>query len=227
MQSRSLTEHSTHSSPLSDFNESQYGTPGTKLTEFSPEDVRNDQTQLSCRTVQTPQPPAFVLGPNLSPANPFTSYEPSDEPDPFISTEQLEHNRPGQKLSATAASFKPLARTSGQHAKDALGSCSVSDTTREIPGGAPIVASLCYSVSNQCGTDRFKEVSPHPLTDALPNDPLDSSKRCAAALPLTQDMSSAPLKHGSSGSNGTRYMQITGVNRLFGVDNLNRALKVW
>ena len=227
MQSRSVTEDSTHSSPLSESNESHYGTPGTKLTEFSPEDGRNDQTQLPCRTVQTPQPPAFVLKPNLSPANPYTRSEPSDEPDPFTSTEQLEHNKPGQKLSATAASFRPLALASSPHAKDTLGLRNVSATTWRESSGTPIVASSCYSFSHQSGTDEPKNISSSPLTDALPNDSRNPSKRSNTALPPTQDMSAAPLKHGFPGDSGTRYMQITGVDKIVGVDNLNRALKVW
>ena len=107
--------HSATSSPSSADVESHHGTPGTKLTDFSPEDFRGEPKTLTANSIQVNLPPTFALqgvpiklSPNgkarvatLAVQDPFTSIPiPSTAPDPSSVA--------APKLSPTAATFMPL-----------------------------------------------------------------------------------------------------------------------
>ena len=107
--------HSTTSSPSSADVESHHGTPGTKLTDFSPEDFRGEPKTLAANNIQVNLPPTFALqgvpvklSPNgkahvatLAVQDPFTSIPiPCTVPDPS--------SVGAAKLSPTAATFMPL-----------------------------------------------------------------------------------------------------------------------
>ncbi len=112
----SLSCHHPSGSPNSSEDiESHHGTPETKLTAFSPEDVRLQPRVGEYKTVRSNLPPAFALG------------QPQDHSgstvgagntlafscqDPFITNSSASYRtsspRPQPKLSAGASSFTPL-----------------------------------------------------------------------------------------------------------------------
>ena len=94
---------SANSSPTSN------GTPGTKLTEFSPEDFRSD-AKLPHEVARAVQPPAFALQ-GLEEAVTVVHQGPSvlvaGLQDPFTST-PASSKIEGTRLSPRATTFKPL-----------------------------------------------------------------------------------------------------------------------
>ena len=107
--------HSATSSPSSTDVESHHGTPGTKLTDFSPEDYRGEPKPLTANSITVNLPPTFALrgvpvklSPNgearvatLAVQDPFTST-------PILSAVPDPSGVAAPKLSPTAATFMPL-----------------------------------------------------------------------------------------------------------------------
>lgn len=103
------------SSPnTSDDAESHRGSPDTKLTVFSPEDVSMVKKTTAGEDVDNDGPPAFTIRSNNSKCSPKgrASFKTSDSQDPFITVVGLTTGsrncgeRP--KLSPTASSFTPF-----------------------------------------------------------------------------------------------------------------------
>ena len=94
--------------------ESHHGTPGTKLTDFSPEDFRGDSKIVSNDKTKPNHPPAFTLQGvplKFSPDGKSPNLTSSGAQDPFTATTNTRkaggNAAAGIKLSPTAASFKP------------------------------------------------------------------------------------------------------------------------
>ena len=110
---------SASSSPSSVDIESHHGTPGTKLTEFSPEDCRAEPKSVTAGGMKVNLPPTFALQGvpmKLSPNGKARSAIQGAQ-DPFTSnTSNVGMADPGAvtgpKLSPTAATFTPLQPTS-------------------------------------------------------------------------------------------------------------------
>ncbi|MCJ1396505.1 hypothetical protein MMC18_009396 [Xylographa bjoerkii] len=101
-------------SPSSGGAESHHCTPGTKLTEFSPEEFRGEPTTGYNGNTKCNHPPAFALqGVSLkfSPHNKALNFTPLGTQDPFtVTSSALKVNAnatTGVKLSPIAAAFKP------------------------------------------------------------------------------------------------------------------------
>lgn len=95
--------------------ESQHGTPETKLTAFSPEDVRLQPRLAEFRTVRSNLPPAFALGQSQDHLYPTLGANTTVTfgcPDPFVNNASTAYgscsSTPRPRLSPDASSFTPL-----------------------------------------------------------------------------------------------------------------------
>ncbi|MCJ1294659.1 hypothetical protein MMC34_006217 [Xylographa carneopallida] len=101
-------------SPSSGGAESHHGTPGTKLTDFSPEDFRGQSRMVYNGNSKTNHPPAFTLQGvplKFSPHSKAPNLSPMGTQDPFTVTsstlQAIGNTVSGIKLSPTAVAFKP------------------------------------------------------------------------------------------------------------------------
>ena len=231
MYTQSKVENSVDSSPQSDENDSHYGTPGTRLTEFSPEDLRNDQKSRSCTDMQNPQPPAFALKANSNPlCSLFKVGKPSGS-DPFTSVKQRSQSGrtdSSQRLSAKAASFKPLtfSVTSASHGcPDARTAPNVVGKAQSATFHNPTFSHINASYTGHTGhNSRYDQTSSEASCVGGILLPLNT-------LPFQGSQpvkSPSPMSPNYNFSNGgkTRYLQINGVSRALGIDKMNHAFKV-
>lgn len=108
--------HHTSGSPNSSEEiESRHGSPETKLTAFSPEDVRLQPRVGEYKAVRSNLPPAFALGQpqdHSSSINGAGNIDPFGCQDPFITNSSTVYRarspRPQPRLSPGASSFTPL-----------------------------------------------------------------------------------------------------------------------
>ena len=112
------------SSPSSRDAESHAGTPDTKLTTFSPEDIRSGPRVTANSGIKVNLPPPFTLQ-NVPPrahANGRSLRLAASAQDPFTSSSSVlatnKNTIDGLRLSPTALSFTPLASTKSQTAKN-------------------------------------------------------------------------------------------------------------
>ena len=104
---------SFYSSPSSEENETFHGTPATKLTDFSPEEVRVDAGQITNTNGEIHNPPLFALPGVQSPKTLETgrcSNLGAVNQDPFrsdVSSPTVCQPATPAKLSATAQTFQP------------------------------------------------------------------------------------------------------------------------
>ena len=112
MADRTSSDLYSSSSPSSGGVESRRGTPGTKVTEFSPEDVRNE---LKAESTKNNCPPAFALQGvplKFSPIAKAGHTRNFESQDPFTTTSNVltvvANHTAGIKLSPTAAEFEPI-----------------------------------------------------------------------------------------------------------------------
>ncbi|KAL9044105.1 MAG: hypothetical protein Q9214_002734 [Letrouitia sp. 1 TL-2023] len=108
--------HGISSSPNSaQGTDSRHGTPETKLTAFSPEDLRTDQKPTNHHTLRSNLPPVFSLSAVPAKASPKGKASHSDvtpqQHDPFVTTKTgltaYSTSEP-PKLSPTASAFTPM-----------------------------------------------------------------------------------------------------------------------
>ncbi|KAL9613748.1 MAG: hypothetical protein Q9167_001762 [Letrouitia subvulpina] len=108
--------HGISSSPNSaQGTDSRHGTPETKLTAFSPEDLRTDQKPTNRITLRSDLPPVFSLSAVPAKASPKGKASHSDvspqQHDPFVTTKaELTAYSTSEppKLSPTASAFTPM-----------------------------------------------------------------------------------------------------------------------
>lgn len=107
--------HTSGSTNSSEEIESQHGSPETKLTAFSPEDVRLKTRLAEYKTVRSNLPPAFALGqPQDHPGstNGVVNIDHFGSQDPFVTNSGAVYRpcspRPQPRLSPDASSFTPL-----------------------------------------------------------------------------------------------------------------------
>ena len=229
---QSKLEKSVDSSPQSDGNDSHYGTPGTRLTEFSPEDLRNEQKQRSCTNVQSPQPPAFALKakPNSS-CSSFRVEKPSGS-DPFTSVKQKGHSGrtdSSQRLSAKAASFKPLnfsVTSAGCGSSNAHTTVNTIGEVQKAPSHNPAFSPTDGSCTGHPGYDtrHNQKSSDTSFTGGvlLPLNRLSSH----GLQPATSQSPVPPVTYDFSNGGKSRYLQINGVSKALGIDRMNHAFKV-
>ena len=112
MANRTSSDLCSPSSQSSGGVESRRGTPGTKATEFSPEDSRNE---LKAESIKNNYPPAFALQGvplKFSPNTKAGHTRIIGSHDPFTTTSNVltvvANHTAGIKLSPTAAAFEPL-----------------------------------------------------------------------------------------------------------------------
>ena len=229
MYMQSKLEKSVDSSPQSDGNDSHYGTPGTRLTEFSPEDIRNEQKQRSCSDVQSPQPPAFAL--KAKPGSSCSSFkvEKPSGSDPFTSVKQRGHSGrtdSSQRLSAKAASFKPLnfsVTSVGHGSSNAHTTVNTIGEVQKAPSHSPAVSPINAHCIGHTGHD-----SRHDQKSS------DASSMGSVLLPLNRlsfhglhpATSQSAVAYDFSNGEKTRYLQINGVSKALGIDRMNHAFKV-
>ena len=126
---------SVHSSPSSQDNYSNDDTPGTKLTDFSPECSRDDKTTIVSAAGEVVHPPSFTL-PDIATADspkgqqgiPLTS----GVHDPFtVGPRPLkgQGSHVSARLSPTAATFMPLRATPARFRKGSLSSIWLQPTS--------------------------------------------------------------------------------------------------
>lgn len=94
--------------------ESPHGTPATKLSPFSPDQVLEDLKQVNQGIVRARVPPSFVLArdqSNFGPKGKIGNSIASGSQDPFLSVPNLSSNTQssgdGSKLSPVASTFTP------------------------------------------------------------------------------------------------------------------------
>lgn len=112
----SVSYHHTSGSPNSSEEiESRHGTPETKLTAFSPEDVRLQPRDGEYETVRSNLPPAFTLGQPQDHSGSTVEAGKTvafGSQDPFITNPSTVYRtcspRPQPRLSPDACSFTPL-----------------------------------------------------------------------------------------------------------------------
>jgi hypothetical protein len=104
-------ERGSSSSPSSGGVESNHGTPGTKVTEFSPEETRCEPKIDHKSSIKINNPPAFTLQSISAQVGTTSKGSAMGIQDPFTtSSNGLSVNasvNSGPKLSPTAATFKP------------------------------------------------------------------------------------------------------------------------
>lgn len=107
--------HTSASTNSSEEIESRHGSPETKLTAFSPEDVRLQPRLGEYKTVRSNLPPAFALGQSQDHSgltNGVSNINPFGSQDPFITDSSAAYRsrspRPQPRLSPGASSFTPL-----------------------------------------------------------------------------------------------------------------------
>ena len=228
MQRWPLVEDSTFSSPQSNGSDSHRGTPGTKLTEFSPEVSRNKQAQRPCSGTQLSQPPAFALGTQGGLSSSSFKITKPNEPDPFTSGKVGPHAtriQPGQKLSARAASFKPLASGTTQGYQ----SIHNRGLSTELIHGKPAQPYPAFA-SGDAGDGENTNIPPgrynlHPSLATSVTFPQVGSQ-ATQLLQLANNAGPTPLADEFSGNRSTRYLRIAGIPPSIGVEGLNNAIKV-
>ena len=213
-------EDSMYSSPLSSGSGSHRGTPGTILTEFSPQLTRSQQVQRSCSNSRFRQPPAFALSNEGSEHTPAETINKHEELDPFTSAERVSCTtlvRSNRKLSATAATFQPSAVSFPSYQANFSEEIVRSSMKLESQDTEAIV------VPNRHRSDIVVDPSPsrHPYgafsssSDVLLDAPTPYAYSTGQALPARR----------FSGA-GTRYLQISGIPASIGIEQLNDSLKV-
>ena len=223
---------SVNSSPQSDGNDSHYGTPGTKLTEFSPEDVRSEQKLRPGNDFRTPQPPAFALRAKSGSTTPLFKVEKPIGPDPFTSLKhgsQMGSPFNGPRLSAKAASFKPQTFNVDSKGCGIAGVYAEIRATREGESAATPVTSF-----EQMNTSPLVDTGSYFQRDRSSNGSssiggilLPPSESPVSGIPSLDSLALAPSFTNDFSSNGnTRYLRITGVDNTLGVDKLNTAFQV-
>lgn len=115
MMNSASCHHTSGSTNSSEEIESQHDSPETKLTAFSPEDVRLQPRLGEYKTVRSNLPPAFALGqPQDHPGstNGVGDMNPFGCQDPFVTNSGAVYRprspRPPPRLSPGASSFTPL-----------------------------------------------------------------------------------------------------------------------
>ena len=115
MMNSATGRHTSGSTNSSEEIESQHGSPETKLTAFSPEDVRLQPRLGEYKTGRSNLPPAFALGqPQDRPSsiNGPVNVNPYGSQDPFVTNSGAVYRsrspRPQPRLSPGASSFTPL-----------------------------------------------------------------------------------------------------------------------
>lgn len=104
--------HTSGSTNSSEEIESQHGSPETKLTAFSPEDVRLKTRLGEYKTVRSNLPPAFALGQSQDHPGSIVNIDSFGSQDPFVANSGVVYRprspRPQPRLSPGASSFTPL-----------------------------------------------------------------------------------------------------------------------
>lgn len=222
-------EDSRHSSPQTQRSGSHGGTPGTKLTEFSPEDDRIEQKQRSGGSGQTPFPPAFSLKAEPGPGRLRFNSE-SKGLDPFTSIDfgdQTAETKPRQKLSAKAAAFMPLTSATNlfTHGNLCFGTCT-GLTHKRRPQAFETASMAGPNLAlNGDNEEAIRGKSSDTLTStsgAALLHSTESDSHCLQGI----NFGPAPLGHQFSNNGNARYLQITGVSQALGVEELNNAFKV-
>lgn len=201
--------------------ESHHGTPATKLSPFSPDEIREDPKVIGQGIVRSKVPPAFVL--TLAQSN-FNSHGKvgnaaiSGSQDPFISaptlTSTTRSSNDASKLSPNASAFTPTSLVE-----------SVSSNSTSFAFEAPLSAPICGNrLSN------FASLGLHPIQKVSQNGTpgkntvLDHSNNASfspTSLPTGSSLSSPvaiagalKLGHFSTDIGKSRYLIISNLGQV-------------
>ena len=206
--------------------ESHHGTPATKLSTFSPDDIRTEQKVSESALRQTNLPPAFTLRSDPIKSSHIGRMQVSSlfgNPDPFTTASSASfQNVP--KLSPSASTFTPLSlqrdaneRIGRSIPTVALSALKVNDipldegfhTAPLQQTSQPELKKLLYSVANSA------LVSP---TSQSPTWSVESSS--------TRNGHGTDFGHFSSGSNVSRYLMISQVAQNTSIDEFEAFFDV-
>ena len=175
----------SHCSPSSGGNASNHGTPGTKMTDFSPEDVRSESKSTTNDGTNANQPPPFAL--QVKSADEVDEFSLTGETqDPFIGNTHglgFKAEPSVQKLSPTAPTFKPL---HSQGTNDVSSSKGMAPWTQ------------AFHTAN-IGSGYLPDVSSHMRVIKKPWSPImkpNSDKYVAFVTPRYQETLVILLDHG-------------------------------
>ena len=226
---------SPFSSPSSDGVESHDGTPGTKLTELSPEDVRFDSKAITEVSTASAYPPVFALpGHQVCGTLGFDalSLATHGSNDPFSASSGLpkaSYQAKLPKLSPTAESFRPrLSSTSNLEQANSVGPgavetklCGVQTPIKTAVGylrATSVPDSEASSTKTSSGllvADGGTLLPPIGAPSSAPSSCMQSVEDCSS------EKFQASLIH-----MGTRYVKITGVAKAATIDDLNLIFNV-
>ena len=220
------------SSPSTGDVESLSGTPDTKLTTFSPEDVRGGSKVMANSGIKVNLPPAFALQgvPSRTCLNGRVFKATIMAPDPFTSTSNVApFNRmanDGLKLSPTAVSFTPLSAASHYSSIDGF------NPSRQANSGSGLInttSSVGYltatsvpdtSPTNSKLKKNLLSVSAEPLISPI--------GQRTPSLPISPTTSEDSIKSGNFWDlgEGSRYLMISQVSSTTSPNELNDFFNV-
>ena len=192
--------------------ESHPGTPATKLSTFSPEDVRTEQ-KISVSTAKDSNlPPAFFLhsGPTRSSSKGRMQPSLFGDPDPFTTASKASfHDTP--KLSPSASAFMPLSLR--KNAADTNGQALLarSSPNLDISGISPNEG-FHTAPLQQASQSELKRLL-HSVAESTLVSPTSQSPTWSPESSTTRNGHATDFGQFSSGSNVSRYLMISDIAR--------------
>lgn len=225
------------SSPSSGGVESHRGTPGTKVTEFSPEDVRGEPKMDGKAIANAKFPPTFALQGvpvKVSPNGKAGTTRGMGNHDPFTSGSSVlaVNGNPsaGIKLSPTAAAFKPFQSTNQLAVINANHRGFPDRQAAGVPsvGQQPAITSTVSYLNATSVPDlhphrKFTEDHSH-LSGGLPQPPIAPPSHTQSSVPLNGGLSSLGLPSADVAS--SRYLKISNVPKVTSQQNLTEIFSV-
>ncbi len=205
--------------------ESHHGTPATKLSPFSPDQVAEEPKHVNQGIVRTRVPPPFVLardqsnfGPNGKAGNSLVSAS----QDPFLSVPSLSSNTQssgdGSKLSPNASTFTPTsliesASSNGNSSSSALqyplsaSNCGIGLHGLDLMSPKPRSNNLQYGLS---GTNGFSSV---------PNSSFGAIITSVGSMKLGQFSTDVPKSRSLMAGPVSRATSAKEIEKLLGVSS--------
>ena len=209
--------HTSGSTNSSEEIESQHGTPETKLTAYSPEDIRLQPRLGEYKTVRTKLPPAFALGqPQDHPGstNGVGHINPFGCQDPFVtnsSTVYRPHSpRTQTRLSPGASSFTPLESREWGSSPGLKSNWESGVTNTQYQGSFSKIGYLPRTTT--CGAPT-NDGSPEQLrVPTMPKSPTSQLGPMPVNTPLKIEVVPVKIGHFSSDGETSRSLIISDVS---------------
>lgn len=222
---------SVHSSPSSEDTHSYRNTPGTTLTEFSPDDTRGDLRINSVDGLKVPNPPTFTLrtARTDSGTDALTATSNSDVQDPFTgdTVPFPSAGGTGPKLSPVAPAFMPL-NPSWKSTTSRVGGKEASNSSKlqVVPSNTGISYLSATSVPDvdDVPSHLISIQDPLSVVSAAPLSPIGPP--CLIHDNLAKERVETDNTLFSTTRTSTRYLRISSIPKTTTVDDLNIAFNV-